>query len=423
MASLQSLPGEVLTEIARRLTCQSDLAAMAEAVGGPISLPVPRPPVPWLMMPARFVADLPPGIPPTVSLLCLTCRGRSFMVHRHGLEHRLRLPADFNGGRMFGTYQGGWVFLAVGQQFGHAAVNIFSGTRLLFPDYVVVADNTVRPMVLIAAALSAEPLGHHGACLAAAIGHVGGFVPDGNRPPQFALWRVDGAALDQRPLARGFDVEDAGAGLQEELVLEDVAWYNGVLYLLTSREDLVAVHVGAEGQVLVAHQQLIRCRRAAERHHHRQRVVARYLVISRGELCLVVRYTIDDPRVPRRWRDVGGATRLTIYRRVTEEGVTTWTPLPGDELTGRLVFVGRGCSRSMDLDHLPSSMRNLREGIHYLDDRDARDMSIIRAEDPDQRRYRRDNQCAFGWPPLDHHLYVGRTEYPSSYSPPMWCLP
>ena len=168
---------------------------------------------------------------------------------------------------------------------------------------------------------------------------------------------------------------------------------------------------------------LIRCRRAAERHHHRQRVVARYLVISRGELCLVVRYTIDDPRVPRRWRDVGGATRLTIYRRVTEEGVTTWTPLPGDELTGRLVFVGRGCSRSMDLDHLPSSMRNLREGIHYLDDRDARDMSIIRAEDPDQRRYRRDNHCAFGWPPLDHHLYVGRTEYPSSYSPPMWCLP
>lgn len=98
------------------------------------------------------------------------------------------------------------MFLAVGQHFYHAAVNIFSKARLLFPDDVIFIDNTVCPIILIATTLSGEPLGDGGLFLAAAIAHVVGFFPHGNRPPQFALWRMDGAALDQRPLAQGFDI-------------------------------------------------------------------------------------------------------------------------------------------------------------------------------------------------------------------------
>lgn len=107
MAVLRRLPGKLLTKIARRLRWQSDLVAMAEAMGGPISPPVPRPPVPWLIVHAQFVADLPPGMASKATFLCLNCRGQTFVMHRHGLEHQLQVNDEFNGRRMLGTYQGG----------------------------------------------------------------------------------------------------------------------------------------------------------------------------------------------------------------------------------------------------------------------------------------------------------------------------
>lgn len=192
------------------------------------------------------------------------------------------------------------MFLLVGWHFDHAAVNIFSHARLLFPDYVIFTDNMIRLIILIAAALPGEPLGDGEVCLATIIAHVVGFLPHGNRLPQFTLWRVDGVALDQRHLAQGFDIE--GTELEERLILEDVVYQDGLFYFVTNQQDMVAVHVGIEGQVLVAHQHIIKCQQAADPQDLQRQVIARYMVMSRGELCMVVRYTRDDAHVPRQWR-------------------------------------------------------------------------------------------------------------------------
>ncbi|EEC69167.1 hypothetical protein OsI_38131 [Oryza sativa Indica Group] len=66
-------------------------------------------------------------------------------------------------------------------------------------------------------------------------------------------------------------------------------------------------------------------------------VLDRYLVESRGKLLMVVRLGDREPgRLP--------TTTFRVFEREDELFNNSWIKLP--DLGGRMLFVGRGCSRS-----------------------------------------------------------------------------
>ncbi|KAF6997700.1 hypothetical protein CFC21_013902 [Triticum aestivum] len=339
--------------------------------------------------------------------VCIGCGG----------PHHLRVPEEFAAGRFFGSYPPGWVFLAGAQVSEHALINLYTRARLLIPDFhTMTGDATRQPrqMVMVAAALSAEPLAPGKACFGAAIVHTLGGAP------VFALWALVRAARHERPVAHGFHItvgEGAGAGHQQ-LFLEDVAYHRGAFYFLTRQEQLVAVHVVDGGERLLARQQLIEHRRPAN--PQGLLVSGRYLLASRGGWTMVVRY--HWPPLPGD-REPGPARRLTMYRGEIHHGdaFTTWMELQPESLQGLLVFAARGCSRLIED---PSGLHNLPAGVRYLDDRDARDMDMIQGGDPSLRHYRCNDTCGFGWPPAAIHFYATWVNYPpSTYSSPIWFFP
>uniref|UniRef100_A0A0A9FFN4 KIB1-4 beta-propeller domain-containing protein n=1 Tax=Arundo donax TaxID=35708 RepID=A0A0A9FFN4_ARUDO len=88
--------------------------------------------------------------------------------------------------------------------------------------------------------------------------------------------------------------------------------------------------------------------------------VTRYLVESRGKLLMVLRHHSG--------RRARGTLRFRIFEMklvIAPDGLSkaSWVEL--DELSGRVLFLGRGCSRAFEVSQLDA----VREGsIYYLDD-------------------------------------------------------
>jgi hypothetical protein len=148
-------------------------------------------------------------------------------------------------------------------------------------------------------------------------------------------------------------------------------------------------------------------------------VRARYLVVSRGELLMVVRFA-PDPELPtsafKVFNAVGphlpeedGNSSLVWYRY-------SWSEL--DSLGGRMLFVGRGCSRSYETADYPGS----KDGIYFVDDRSFYDEQIMfRGVDERQYPCSDTGKWTQGPPPNVERFFP--EQGPSNHSSPAWLLP
>lgn len=96
---------------------------------------------------------------------------------------------------------------------------------------------------------------------------------------------------------------------------------------------------------------------------HRDHVLGRYIVPSRGEVLMVIRLSSCG---------VGGeTTKLCIYQMIVilmgkgedDPARCRWNEL--GSLAGRMLFIGRGCSRFYEASDHP----RLKEGVYFCDGR------------------------------------------------------
>nr|AAT93937.1 hypothetical protein [Oryza sativa Japonica Group] len=382
------VPAYVLYEIARHIPCKVDrVRALVVNCSWRTSLqalpPPPLPPqLPWLLRPSAGG--------PTFS--CLLSGADELSVHR------VRVPADLRGARYFGSYDGGWLFLASGQTFGHMLFNIRTEQRLFLPDTVTQPWRSDDfPMIMLAATVSSPPSAKDDLCFGAAI------VSDvGQKLAQRCnvFWELgDCRAVSFVPPQDPFNLF---------FEMEDVIYYQGAFNFLSIWRNVLECRLTLHQGVLQVHQkwrlflpqeELSLCRNAA----------ARYLVESRGQLLMVIRE-----------RPAYNQSReffifdMTKTEEAVDEAEYIWRRMP--ELDGRMLFVGHGCSRSYEVGDFPG----FQEGIYFFDDQDSYSVSSI-AEDNEYTCF--DNGKWSAGPPLMETYCFWPDQVNSNYSSPVWLLP
>ncbi|XP_008665943.1 uncharacterized protein, partial [Zea mays] len=304
-----------------RLPCAIDRAWMAAVCQA------------WLTAVARAMAlkfQLP-------SLLLLPADVTGVYCYLSGCRKHNMLP----GPCYFGSYDGGWFFLAYGQTCGHRLLNIRTGDSRALPDVLFgLAAHKIHRMVVLATTLSFPPEDLRLRCIVAGIVT---YQPDidASRRRHFAFWRPGAKVVvcDVLPAV------PVGSGWEQE----DVVYYRDSFHFLTQGGHILMCGPiygpYGDGGILVVLSALScfqegRCSCSDE-----QFVRARYLVVSRGELLMVVRLAAHH-HVP--------TSSFKVFRMIiiepddngedADEYTRTWIEL--GELCGRMLFVGRGCSCS-----------------------------------------------------------------------------
>uniref|UniRef100_A0A0D9WJX7 F-box domain-containing protein n=1 Tax=Leersia perrieri TaxID=77586 RepID=A0A0D9WJX7_9ORYZ len=398
------LPAYVLYEITSHLPCNADrvrtrvVSKSWRSSLRHLEAPPLPPQLPWLLRPS--------AVGPT--FCCLISGADEHSVHR------LRVPGDdLRAARYFGSYDGGWLFLAFGRHFGHTIVNLRTGARFRLPDIIprpMGLDDF--PMIMLAATLSSPPSDRaEDRCFGAAIIHSSPFITDSR---DIAFWRMgDFRTTSIIPADEPFDVV-SGKFVKEEM--EDVIYYNEAFYFLSKlRNILVCRPALQQGDHLRVHDEWMRFVPQDDLgyyRYHRPVSIARYLVESRGQLLMVLKGKCSVPGLPQ---------LLFSVFRITHDPQApagappfSWTMMPA--LDGRMLFVGHGCSRSYELAVFPG----FKEGIYFLDDLQFYDVRrIIQYQEYlcfDNGKY------TWGMPP-----YISRCFWPdqvmSNYSSPVWLLP
>ncbi|CAD6257551.1 unnamed protein product [Miscanthus lutarioriparius] len=148
-------------------------------------------------------------------------------------------------------------------------------------------------------------------------------------------------------------------------------------------------------------------------------VRARYLVVSRGELLMVVRFTTGANQPTSMFK----VFRETKRPKMPDGGdfpvaVYPWEWSEMDTLDGRVLFVGYGCSRSYQADE--DKYPGFKPGIYFLDD--GVFCEALMVGDANTRPYPcRDNGM---WSESEGRIQ--RCFPPpnsSDYSPPVWLFP
>ncbi|KAF0924302.1 hypothetical protein E2562_010002 [Oryza meyeriana var. granulata] len=332
------LSDNVLYGIFRRVPCEVDrlhagrVCHSWRAALAKLNLPAPHPPVPWLLLPETDEHGL------TFSCVLSECRTHPFF-----------LPHSARRTRYFGSYDGAWIFLAVDGQGDeaqdHVLVNLHSFQFLDLPNAIPVFcfEKDLENIAIVAATLSRPPTEQ--GCI------VAGIIELSLSPVRrIAFWRMGDRMVSHRFWA---------VWPPEEV--EDLLYYNdgGVecFLFLTQEED---VRVCAEPNFHEANVQLFsNLSRFKPRGSDGQPVLARYLVQSRGVVLMVVRLGSPIQHEP-------AASEFRVFeRKYLNDGKfrNIWSGL--SELDGRMLFVGRGCSRSYEAtDGYPGM-----EGVYFLDDR------------------------------------------------------
>jgi hypothetical protein len=157
---------------------------------------------------------------------------------------------------------------------------------------------------------------------------------------------------------------------------------------------------------------------------HSSKVRARYLVESREELLMVVRFTGDSPRwVPR----TGAFQVYQATQLLTDSGLVQFSWNEMTSLDGRMLFVARGCSRSYDVADFPGL--GFKDGIYFLDDQHSNNMNMVAMS-----RYgvaRRQFTCSDngrcqwveGEPRLQVFQHWFKYKQHFDYSSPIWFIP
>ncbi|XP_047055248.1 uncharacterized protein LOC124661435 [Lolium rigidum] len=327
------LPPELLRVILLNLTCLADRVYFS-AVCRPwrsaaSGLDAPPGQLPWLLLPS-------PAAP-------------SFFSLHSGATRRLYLPEKVRGARLCGSHDGGWVALAFDQWRGYAAVNLLSGARVLLPDRLrtnlpnLHGNGDCEHRMFIRTVIFSEAPSTKG-CLAAA--HVSSaFNIAFCRPGMDRHWVAYQHAVD---------------------VIQDMIYFKNKLkegfHILSNTED-VAVYTpnGGPSAPLVMSRSSYQVQKRPD-YKPDNLNLSRYLVESRGKLLMVLRQ-LKECRDPK-----GSPTfRFRIFEMnhgIAPGGgsVVSWVEL--QTLPGRLLLLGRGCSRAFEV----SQFNRLEVGHIYYSD-------------------------------------------------------
>uniref|UniRef100_A0A0E0HIN3 KIB1-4 beta-propeller domain-containing protein n=2 Tax=Oryza TaxID=4527 RepID=A0A0E0HIN3_ORYNI len=393
------VPAYLLHEITRHIPCKVDrLRALVVNRSWRTSLqalpPPPLPPqLPWLLRPSA-------GGP---NFSCLLSGADELSVHR------VRVPADLRHARYFGSYDGGWLFLASRQTSGHMLFNIRTEQCLFLPDTVPRPwSSDDFPMIMLAATVSSPPSrGTDDPCIGAAIVHCTPFITDSR---QITFWRMGShMAIPSIPPDHQFDVVSNQFVVEE---MEDVIYHKGAFHFVTKLKNVFVCRLALhQADLVVDHREWLMFAPQDDLGYPRPVATARYLVESREQLLMVLKCTCNLPGWPPL---VFSVFEMTHVQAPAGAPQYVWTPVP--TLVGRMLFVGHGCSRSYELANFPG----FQEGIYFLDDLQFYSVSRIVQY---QEYLCFDNGKYTLGPP---HV-VSRCFWPdqvnSNYSSPVWLLP
>jgi hypothetical protein len=364
------------------------------------------PPLPWLLLPSRFRND------PTFRAACVLS---GCSVHP---QHNL-LTTIPPGARFVGSYDGAWNFLYFDETRTHRLFNVRTRQVRMLPEAIFVYHDehqtqSICNVVILAATLSSSP--DDSMCVGAAI------IARAQAPHEvlqpfnrwIAFWRMGWEMVAE------VDVMDMGVNLY---VTEDVVYHGRAFYFLlihdgryqilvctpnANPEDPGDLTINFNGRRFLP-------LALEERISPLHRVIARYLVVSRGELLMVVRIKAVADQQTCEFKVFRAKRRPQMpdyHHYPVAQYPWEWIDL--DTLDGRILFVGYGCSRSYQADAYPG----FKPGIYFLDDGMFYEVPYFGGANT--RPY----------PCTDNGMWSeGRSQrcFPtpnsSDYSPPVWLLP
>jgi len=217
---------------------------------------------------------------------------------------------------------------------------------------------------------------------------------------------------------------DPLSGLNTPVYVEadDIGFYKGSLYCI-SRGDhlLVWTPTFPDGKVVLDDSNdwkhfFVQYELNGGQLEHENHFCSRYLVISRGQLLLILRYyscanrsltekfSLFTMEIP----------KFDISRHGAVSCICTQQP----SLDGRMLFVGRGCSRSYET----ADYSGLKDGVYFSDDRSFYDEQIMfRSVDERQYPCSDTGKWTQGPPPNVERFFP--EQGPSNHSSPAWLLP
>lgn len=291
--------------------------------------------------------------------------------------------------------------LAATRTGSNRITNVLTGATYLLPDMSIDMRGELDfYMFMHVAALSSPP--DEPGCVGAAIIQ---YMSDLRAPRRIALFSVAAGA------------ENAIDPLPEEYNEhpEDVIHFKGSFHVLTREEQVRACRpvFSNNGNVQFEwHHYQFPDGRLYDHHVH-----GRYLVESRGELLMVIKLS------PVYFWESGWTSGFRMFQMIRLENIVpladtthcAWEELP--DLDGRMLFIGRGCSRCYEVKSFP----DFQDGVYFAEDRSFYDA------------YRIVHNLPF--PCLDNGRYQGIPHNPhidqcfptniatSDYSSPVWVLP
>ncbi|XP_048567954.1 uncharacterized protein LOC125548388 [Triticum urartu] len=356
--------------------------------GRPPQLPLlpPLPPVlPWLVFPNT---EEP-------SLFCAIDR----------MSYPLGLPRDVRNARFCGSCDGGWLVLALDTRpTQYALYNLYFGQRIPLPGGLTIPDGAGNvPLVLRAATFTSSPTspGPNGYMIGAIVLVCSKWCA--------AFWREG--------LPNWITSESDDVWMRRPP--QDVKFAGGAFFFVTADEKIVMyvpTFAGDENQYVMRRfdcDMLQRDGYADDLQGNAK--IARYLVDSRGVLHMVLRYIYNNQ----------GTTRLRVFKyhvlpQVADDVPPTGTWLSVSELDGQMLFLGQGCSRSIEVAQFEGFEGST---IYFPDDRfipdpeptvdNRRSYSFI---DMGKYSLQGDQGGVQPWPPVD------RRPARSDKAPPTWWL-
>ncbi|CAL4983092.1 unnamed protein product [Urochloa decumbens] len=379
---------DIVDMFAGRVDCNVDRANMAmqcQSWRDTVDSLPERIQLPWMLVPYRRSSFMPHNV---------MMRGL-FYCFLSGRAHCMPMPANAYDARFIGSYEGGWVVLAARHNSGYVVVHCPTNHSIPFPRVVLLRGCPVSDeFVLRACAFSCSP-SVAANCVVASL--VTSFDCSLNHRTLVAFHRFGASAMS------------SGSVLEAE----DIIYYRGSFYCLTMIEDMIRCtprfSQDDPPDTLVVRKTYLHF---APIHHDEGLVVkARYLVESRGQLLMVVRFksvTSED------------TSMFAFFQMVPDgpgDGVYfVWQRLPATG--GRMIFVGHGASRCFEASVYPSC----KEGVYYFDDETFNQPAMVAFGFSNGRSYTcHDNGY---WPGPEGEIkrsYDWRV--PSSYTPPIWFLP
>uniref|UniRef100_J3ND17 KIB1-4 beta-propeller domain-containing protein n=1 Tax=Oryza brachyantha TaxID=4533 RepID=J3ND17_ORYBR len=399
-AALASLPADLVREYLGCVRCNIDrhrAGTRGETWRAQIRMlePLP-PPLPLLLVPR---SDGPP---------VFHCVLSNWRTHPYFVRERA------HAARFYGSYDGSWLFVSLRQNDQHFLLNLerphvrinLPNTHLrssLVPPFHFRPKVVEDRIVIVAATFTRQPTEQ--GCVAAGII---GYPPC---CPAEDKWHVAfwGMGNGEPVISQSFPPTN------EDLEVEDLLYSPGpeMFRFLTRGEHIREFHQPIFPLCDMDTQVQYFQRRGRD---DDRPVLARYLVKSRGKLLMVVRLGTREPPSPTMaFRLFQPKVRIITNAQGKVDAEHHWAELRA--LDGRILFVGRGCSRSYDVAQRYPFM----EGIYFLDDRSFHDHRIAFRNRARRRYHCNDVGKWSGTPPQVRQCI---SEYgPSNESSPVWVIP